>query len=70
MQKILILLCWCITYRDELNNDVNETIDTGNYRINNYKTTRSISFEYKTKIIRKASATLDRLNTKVVVSLN
>ena len=57
-------------YRDEANNDANENNDAGNFRINSSKTTASKFFEYKTKMTRKESAILDRLNTKVVVALN
>ena len=41
-------------YRDEVNNDVNENNDAGNYRINSNKTTASQFFEYNTKIIGSA----------------
>ena len=69
MQDVSILLCqfvicdkyfitsgilW-IYYRDEVNDNVNENNDTGNYRTNNHKTTASKSFEYKTKMkVRKS----------------
>ena len=37
-------------YRDEVNDNANET-NTDNYRINNNKTITSKSFEYNTKLI-------------------
>ena len=39
-----------IYYRDEVNDNVNENNDAGNYRTNNDKTTASKSFEYKAKM--------------------
>ena len=56
-------------YRDEVNNDANENNEAGNYRINNYKTTTSRSFQYKTKIIGSATADNNMLDTKVAVAL-
>ena len=53
-----------------MNNDDNDNNDAGNFRINNNKTKASKFFEYMTKMTRKESAILDRLNTKVVVILN
>ena len=38
-------------YRDEVNDDENESYVAGNYRINNNKTTTSKYFEYKRKTI-------------------
>ena len=42
---------------------------TNNYRINNNKTTKGKSFEYKTKIIGKTPANASRLNAEVVIPL-
>ena len=52
MRKILILLYRCIIfcYRDELNDDANESNCTGSFRINNHRTITSKYFEYKKKI--------------------
>ena len=53
-------------YRDEVNSDANENNDAGNYRINNNKSARSKSFEYKTKIIGSASNYNATLDTEVL----
>ena len=50
-------------YSNEVNDAANE--DAANYRVNNNKTTTSISFEYKTKITGKTSDIASRLETKV-----
>ena len=55
-----------INYRDKVNENANKDHVARNYRINNYNTTTSKSFEYKTKIIGIISA--DK-NTEVVVPL-
>ena len=54
-------------YRDEVNNDANENENA--YRINNYKTITSKSFEYKTKLTGSTPNDINTLNTEVVVSL-
>ena len=54
---------------DEANGDVNENSVDGYYKINNNKITRSVSFEYKTKIIGSIPADNNTLDTEVVVSL-
>ena len=58
-----------ICYRDEVNDSANENNDANNYRINNNKTARSISFKYKTKIIGSTPDDANRLNAEVVVPL-
>ena len=55
-------------YRDEVNDDGNKN-DAGNNQINNDKTASSKSFEYKTKIMRKAPIDNNTLDTEVVVPL-
>ena len=50
-------------------NDNSTKNNPDNYRINNYKTTTSKSFEYKTKNIRKTLIHNSTLNAKVIVSL-
>ena len=52
-----------------MNDGAHENNATGNYRINNNKTTKTKSFEYKTNIIRSTPADNNRLHTKVVVPL-
>ena len=42
--------------------DANENNDAGNYRINNNKATASKSFEYETKIIRRAPVDDNKLD--------
>ena len=46
-------------YRNEVNDDDNN--DAGNYRITNYKTTTSKSFDYKTEITGSTPAETSRL---------
>ena len=53
-------------YRDEINDDENESV---NNRINNNKTIRSKSFEYKTKLIGSTPSDNNILDTEVVVPL-
>ena len=56
-------------YRDELNDDANENNAADNYRINDIKTVKSKSFEFKRNII---GSTLDNnsiLNAEVAVPL-
>ena len=55
-------------YRDEINNDENET-DNANNRINKNKTTRSKSFELKTAIIGRTPDNNNTLDTEVAVPL-
>ena len=52
-----------------MNDDDADEIDAGNYIIDNDKTVKSESFEYKTKIVGNASADTNTLDTKVVVLL-
>ena len=49
-----------------MNDDANENNDAGHYRLNNDKTSTSISFEYKTKIIWNTPAYNNTLDTEVV----
>ena len=49
--------------------DENEKNGAIDFRINNDKTTRSKSFEYKTKLIGSTSYNTSRLNAEVVVPL-
>ena len=49
--------------------DANENNDAVNCRINNKKATRSKSSEYKTKLMRSASANTNTLDIEVVVPL-
>ena len=56
-------------HTDEVNDYPNEKNVTNNYRINNNKTTKGKSFEYKTKIIGKTPANTSRLNIEVVIPL-
>ena len=53
-------------YRDEINDDENESV---NNRINNNKTIRSKSFEYKTKLIGSTPSDNNILDTEVAVPL-
>ena len=48
-------------------NENNRAID---FRINNYKTTTSKSFEYKTKLIGSTPDNASRLNTENVCNKN
>ena len=50
-------------YTDEVNDDTNENNDTVNHRVNNNKTTKSKSFEYKTKITESTPASTRRLDS-------
>ena len=50
-------------------NDNSTKNNPDSYRINNYKTTRSKSFEYKTKTIRKTLIHNSTLNAKNIVPL-
>ena len=50
------------SFRDEVNDDVNEINDI--YRVNNEKTITSKSFEYKTKIIGSATIDNNTLDTE------
>ena len=54
-------------YRDEINNGADE--DAANYRVNKNKTTKSKSFEYKTKIMGRTPADNNASNTEAVVPL-
>ena len=56
-------------YRDEVNDDANENNDAGIYRVNNNKTRKSKSSEYKTKIIGNTQHNNSRLDVEVVVPL-
>ena len=58
-----------IYYRDEVNDDVKENNDAGNFRISKNKTTTIKYFEYKSKIIGSAPAYHNRLDAEVVVRL-
>ena len=53
-------------YKDEVNDDVNEN-KSDCYRMNNEKTKRSKSFEYKTKMIGNTPTDDSRLDTEVFV---
>ena len=55
-------------YRDEINDDENETNRFRN-KLNNNKTIRSKSFEYKTKLIGSMPDNNNIINTEVVVPL-
>ena len=55
-------------YRDEINDDANENNADSNKRDNN-KTETSKSFEYKTKIIRRAQDNNNTLGTEIVIPL-
>ena len=55
-------------YRDEANDDENEN-DNANNMINNNKTIRSKSFEYKTKIIGSTPNNNNILDAAVLVPL-
>ena len=55
-------------YRDEVNGDEKEN-DNANNRINNNKTRTSKSFEYNTKIIGRAPADNNTLDTESVIPL-
>ena len=77
MQKILRLLCQSLLkysnnysmksgrllnyYRDKVNN--NAIGNAADYRVNNNKTIKSKSFEYKAKIIGSTAADNDTLDT-------
>ena len=50
-------------YRDEVNDDANEIV--ANHNINKTKTTTTLSFEYKEKIIRTKPTDNDTLDTEV-----
>ena len=50
-------------YRDEVNDDANEIV--ANHKINKTKTTTTLSFEYKEKIIRTKPTDNDTLDTEV-----
>ena len=56
-------------YRDEVNDSANEIIDANNFRINKNKTTRSKSFQHKTKLVGSTSNNDYRLDAEVVVPL-
>ena len=58
-------------YRDEANKPANEINDADNFRINNNKTTKSKSFEYKTKLVGRApnNNNNNRLGAQIVVPL-
>ena len=58
-----------IHYRDEINDDANENIPAGNYRINSNKTATSESFEYKAKMVEKTPTIVSRLDTEVIATL-
>ena len=49
--------------------DANENSEAGNSRINNNKTTKIKSFEYKTKIIGSTTTDNNTLDTKVAIPL-
>ena len=59
-------------YRDGVNNAANENENNRaiDFRINNYKTTTSKSFEYKTKLIGSTPDNASRLNTESVCNKN
>ena len=52
-------------YRDEVNHDANENNADNTFRVSNEKITASKSFEYKTKIVCRAGADNNRLDTEV-----
>ena len=56
-------------YRDKISDSANENNDASNYRINNNKTARSKSFEYKTKKIERTWNDNNILDAEVVVPL-
>ena len=53
-------------FRDEINDDENETDDNGN-KINHNKTAASKSFKYKTKLIGSTPNNTNRLNAEFAV---
>ena len=55
-------------YRDEINDDANEN-DAVRNKINNNKSVKSKSFEFKTKLIRRTPNNNDTLDVEVVVPL-
>ena len=55
-------------YRDEVNYDAKEN-DNANNKINNNKTIKSKSFEYKTKIIRSKANNNNISDEEVVIPL-
>ena len=55
-------------YRDKISDDANEN-DAATNKINNNKTIRSKSFEYKTKLIRSTSNDNNTLDAEVVAPL-
>ena len=68
------ITCWSLQnyYRDGVNNAANENENNRaiDFRINNYKTTTSKSFEYKTKLIGSTPDNASRLNTESVCNKN
>ena len=52
-----------------MNNDVSRNNTTGDFRINNKKTTISRSFECKAKIIGSTTADKNTLDREIIVSL-
>ena len=56
-------------YRDEVSDDADENNFANNYRINNNKTTKTKSFEYKTKSIGHTPDNNSRLDAEVVFPL-
>ena len=56
-------------YKNEVNDVAIENNDAGNYRVNNNKTIKSKSFEYKTKIIGTTPDNNSGLDAEVVVPL-
>ena len=56
-------------YRHEVNHSANKNNDANNFGINNNKTRKSKSFEYKTKLIGSTPNTDTRLDVEVVVPL-
>ena len=56
-------------YRDDVNNDIKENNNFGNYRINNIKTTSTKSFEYKIILIGSTADDDNTLDEKVAFTL-
>ena len=56
-------------YRDDVNNDIKENNNFGNYRINNIKTTSTKSFEYKIILIGSTTDDDNTLDEKVAFTL-
>ena len=54
-------------HRDQVNDAANK-YDAANNKINKTKTATSRSFEYKTRLIRRTSVNIKRLNVEIAVS--